>query len=290
MFKVDNAIIMAAGLSSRFAPISYEFPKALLEVKGEVLIERQIMQLKEKGIHDITIVVGYKKELFSYLIDKYGVRLINNPEFNTRNNHSSLYYAREHLKNTYICSADNYFSKNVFNTQVEESFYSAVYEEGTTDEWCLSVDENNYIKGVQVGGKDSWVMLGHVFFSERFSKTFVSILENIYNQPETNDLLWESIYIEHLNQLPMKIKKYDKEIIFEFDSLDELRVFDSKFINHTGSKILDNISKQLEGSQSEIVEIMPKKSQNETIGIQFSFKENKFEYIYTTEVLTKLEV
>ena len=41
---------MAAGLSSRFAPISYEKPKGLLKVRGEVLIERQIEQLKAAGI------------------------------------------------------------------------------------------------------------------------------------------------------------------------------------------------------------------------------------------------
>ena len=45
MPKVDNAIIMAAGLSSRFAPLSYETHKALIKVKGEVLIERQIKQI-----------------------------------------------------------------------------------------------------------------------------------------------------------------------------------------------------------------------------------------------------
>ena len=39
--KVDNAIIMAAGTSSRFAPLSFERPKALIEVRGEILIERQ---------------------------------------------------------------------------------------------------------------------------------------------------------------------------------------------------------------------------------------------------------
>ena len=60
----ENAIIMAAGFSSRFAPLSYEMPKALINVKGEVLIERQINQLKAVGIHDITIVVGYKAEMF----------------------------------------------------------------------------------------------------------------------------------------------------------------------------------------------------------------------------------
>ena len=57
-----NAIIMAAGTASRFAPLSFEKPKALIEVKGEILIERQIHQLKEAGISEIIIVVGYKKE------------------------------------------------------------------------------------------------------------------------------------------------------------------------------------------------------------------------------------
>ena len=55
-YQVDNAIIMAAGLSSRFAPISYEKPKALIEVKGEVLIERQIRQLLEAGINKIILI------------------------------------------------------------------------------------------------------------------------------------------------------------------------------------------------------------------------------------------
>ena len=41
-YKVQNAIILAAGMSTRFIPFSYEKPKGLTVVKGEVLIERQI--------------------------------------------------------------------------------------------------------------------------------------------------------------------------------------------------------------------------------------------------------
>ncbi len=69
-YSVDNAVIMAAGLSSRLAPLSYEKPKALFEVRGEILIERQIRQLRETGIGDIVVVVGYKKEQFYYLREK----------------------------------------------------------------------------------------------------------------------------------------------------------------------------------------------------------------------------
>ena len=78
IYNVDNAVIMAAGTASRFAPLSYEKPKALIKVKGEILIERQIRQLKEAGIAEIIIVVGYKKEQFDYLREKYDVKIIEN--------------------------------------------------------------------------------------------------------------------------------------------------------------------------------------------------------------------
>ena len=106
-YKVDNAIIMAAGMSSRFAPLCYESPKGLLNVKGEKLIEREILQLKEAGIEDITLVVGYMKEKMFYLAEKFGVDIVVNSDYYRFNNTSSLILVTEKLKNTYICSSDN---------------------------------------------------------------------------------------------------------------------------------------------------------------------------------------
>ena len=122
MYQVDNAIIMSAGTSSRFAPLSKECPKGLISVRGEVLIERQIRQLQEVGIRDITVVTGYRQEQFQYLAEKFGVSLVHNPDYLTRNNNSSLYVVRDRLKNTYICSSDNYFSQNLFEPQVESGY------------------------------------------------------------------------------------------------------------------------------------------------------------------------
>lgn len=123
MIKVDNAIIMAAGMSTRFVPLSIDKPKALIKVKNEVLIERMIKQLREKNIQEIIIVTGYKSETLEYLKEKFNVILIHNPEYNTRNNHASLYYAQDYLKNSYICSADNYYPHNVFNYEETASYY-----------------------------------------------------------------------------------------------------------------------------------------------------------------------
>ena len=75
-FKVDGAVVLAAGFGSRFVPLTFETPKGLLEVFGARMVERQIRQLHEAGVRDITVVVGYLKEKFEYLIDKYQVKLL----------------------------------------------------------------------------------------------------------------------------------------------------------------------------------------------------------------------
>lgn len=285
--KVDNAIIMAAGTASRFAPLSYEKPKALIEVRGEVLIERQIRQLREAGIEEVVVVTGYKAEQFEYLKDKYGVVLINNPYYLTRNNNSSIYAAREYIKNSYICSSDNYFITNPFESDVDESYYSAVYIEGDTGEWCISEDDG-WIKNVKVGGQDSWVMLGHVFWSESFSRSFLHILEDEYEWPETADKLWETIYIEHINELPMKIRKYPADFIFEFDTLDELREFDDSYISNTRSEILTKIAGELGVEEKEIRSVKAfKVKDNAAAG--FSFETGKkYKYYYKTETMEEL--
>ena len=285
--KVDNAIIMAAGTASRFAPLSYEKPKALIEVRGEVLIERQIRQLREAGIEEVVVVTGYKAEQFEYLKDKYGVVLINNPYYLTRNNNSSIYAAREYIKNSYICSSDNYFITNPFESDVDESYYSAVYMEGDTGEWCISEDDG-WIKDVKVGGQDSWVMLGHVFWSESFSRYFLHILEDEYELPETADKLWETIYIEHINELPMKIRKYPADFIFEFDTLDELREFDTSYITNTRSEILKKVAGELGVEEKEIRSVKAfKDKDNAAAGFTFETGK-KYKYYYRTEAMEEL--
>lgn len=285
--KVDNAIIMAAGTASRFAPLSYEVHKALIEVRGEVLLERQIKQLKEAGIDEVIIVTGYKAEQFEYLVEKYGVKLVHNPDYLIRNNNSSIWVVRDYLKNSYICSSDNYFFKNPFKSENNDSFYSAVFVDGNTKEWCIE-ESNGRIKNVVIGGKSSWVMLGHVFWSEEFSKKFLLILEREYDLPETADKLWENIYIEHIDELDMKIQKYPPDFIYEFDTLDELRKFDKSYINDTKSKILKTIAKELCVREKDITEIKAFRDSN-NVAAGFTFRANvRYKYYYDTKNLEKL--
>lgn len=288
-YKVDNAIIMAAGTASRFAPLSYEMPKALIEVKGEILLERQIRQLHEAGITDVIVVVGYKKEQFYYLKDKYHVKIVENNDYLTRNNNASIYAVKEYLKNSYICSSDNYFLENPFEAEVDESYYAAVYADGETDEWCMKTDPDGYISSVTIGGKNAWYMLGHAFWDERFSKQFIDILEKIYEEPETGNLLWESIFMNHMDQLKMKMRKYPKNVIFEFDTLDELRGFDATYMEDTRSNILKSLCKDLNCLESDMEHLISYKDENNAAaGFRFDVLGYRYEYSYKDEKMRKI--
>lgn len=277
-YKVDNAVILAAGLSSRFAPISYEKPKGVLKVRGEVLIERQIEQLHDAGIEDITVVVGYKKEYFFYLRKKYGVTLVNNDEYASRNNNGSLWRVREHLGNTYVCSSDDYFTQNPFDAYVFKAYYSAQHAEGETKEWCMETGVGGRITKVTVGGSNSWYMLGHVYFDRAFSERFVKILEEEYDRPETVDMLWEDLYIEHIKELDMVLRPYPAGVINEFDSLDELRAFDPHFLENVDSEIFDNIVAVLGCTKAEIHDVYPLKQGLTNLSCHFAT--NDGEYVY----------
>jgi CTP:phosphocholine cytidylyltransferase-like protein/glycine/serine hydroxymethyltransferase len=253
--RIDNAVILAAGMSTRFVPLNFETPKGLLKVNGETLIERQIRQLTEKGINDISIVVGYMKEKFDCLKDKYGVRLIETDDYATRNNHASVFAAKDYLKNTIITSSDLYFSENVFQTYAFDSYYCTTFVPGKTAERGIETDTDDKIVKTFYGDKcyDIWVTLGYAFFSEDFSKKMIDFISKEYDFPETVNKFWADIQDEHLSDLYMYAKRCDDDVIHEFDSLEELRQFDKTYLENSGSKIMKQLCYVLAVDESGIV-------------------------------------
>lgn len=277
-YKVENAVILAAGLSARFAPISYEKPKGLLSVRGEILIERHIRQLLEAGINEIVVVVGYKKEMFFYLEEKFGVHIVVNPDYATRNNNSSLMRVRELLGNTYICTSDIYYTESPFKQYVWKSYYAVEYCGGPTDEWCVSTNKTGRIVDVSIGGADSWYMTDQAFFDHTFAGRFCDILEAEYDDPRTAGKLWEEMYADHINELDMEALKLPEGTVFEFDSLDELKEFDPLFLENIDSDIFNNIVSVLGCDKNEIRDVFPLKQGLTNLSCHFSTDEG--EYVY----------
>ena len=284
-----NAIIMAAGTASRFVPLSAERPKGLLEVKGEILIERQIRQLQEAGISDITIVVGYKAEMFEYLKEKFGVSIVLNEDYYRYNNTSSVIRVLDKLGNTYICSSDNYFPEKVFVEDPSQSYYSALYAEGETNEYCITIDAKDNITEVAVGGHDAWYMIGHVYFSEDFSKAFKQLLAAEYEKEETKQGYWEDVYIRYINELPlMQVHRYKEHDIEEFDSIDELRLFDESYISDTRSSVVKTIANEMNCTETELNKFARIKHEGDYLLFSFQKGEETYRYNEQEKSITKL--
>ncbi len=274
-----NAIIMAAGTSTRFVPLSAETPKGLLEVKGEVLIERQIRQLQEAGVTDITLVVGYKAQRFAHLREKMGVDIVLNEDYARYNNTSSMMRVVDRLGDTWVCCSDNYFPENVFLREPAGSYYSALYADGETGEYCLTTDEEDQITDVNIGGRDAWYMIGHVYFDREFSEAFRRVLTAEYEREETRLGYWEDVYIRCLDCLPkMKINRYREGEIQEFDSLDELRLFDESYRDDTRSAVVKEIAQRLGVRESEIVGFRNVKHAGDYLHFTFCVGEKVYEY------------
>lgn len=278
-FRVKNAIILAAGMSSRFIPVSYEIPKGLISVKGDIMIERIIEQLKQKGIDEIVVVVGYMMEKFFYLRNKYGVKLVVNNEFSSKNTHSSIYVSRDYLSNTYICCSDNYYPENLFHRYEYRAFYCSVYVPGTSYvERAFQFDNTGFIYDTNKPSKDQWVMYGHAYFDNSFTSKFRPILESYFGRPGVEYMYWETVYAENVKELPMWIKQCKNNEILEFDSMEELKQFDKEYIYHNKVKVFENICNVLNCDISEIEDIEPV---NKGLNNQsFRFSCNGEQYIY----------
>jgi len=257
-FKVKNAIILAAGFGSRFVPLTFETPKGLLEVHGQPMIERQIEQLIEKNITDITIVVGYKKENFDYLIDKYNVNLVFNPEYAKKNNLSSLYHVRDKLIGSYILMSDFWIEKNIFNQYEAQSWYSCIYNEGITSEWCVTASAFDKIESIKIGGNDSWVLIGPAYFNPELSGILKNHIIEYYNRPGTDDQYWEQVLIDHIKTMPVYMNKQSGNV-HEFENLEELRLFDPSYNESSNSPIMKSTAEIFKVSEDKIHNIKPVK-------------------------------
>ena len=245
-----NAIILAAGIGMRMVPINSLMPKPLLEVRGEVLIERIIRQLRARGVRDITVVVGFLKERFDYLIDEYGVRLAVNAAYAEKNNLSSLALVADRISDTYIVPGDLWFAENPFRAHELYSWY--MISDRTRQGGGFRVNRAREL--TELGAEQTGsVAVGLSYLREQDAAPLRDRLRALSASPQNDGAFWEAA-LKHGDKLcvPARIISGDK--VTEINTYEQLRELDSHS-SHLKSDALDAIAAALRCGTEEISDI-----------------------------------
>lgn len=245
-----NAVILAAGFGMRMVPINLSTPKALLEVNGEPLIERIIKQLHEVGVKDITIVVGFMKESFDYLIDEYGVDLVVNPEYTSKNNLSSLALVADRISNTYIVPSDIWCDRNPFNSHEMYSWY--MVSDIVDNESDVRVNRKMELVRVRehAGGN---AMVGITYLLEEDAKAIREKIKKATASGKHDEDFWEiSLYKGDKMVVPARVVHAAN--VVEINTYEQLRELDGES-NHLKSDALDVIAQVFHTTPDQVVDI-----------------------------------
>ncbi|OBW92038.1 protein licC [Gallibacterium genomosp. 3] len=173
-----NAIILAAGLGSRFKDFVSNSHKALLPISSIPNIERTIKFLQEANIYNIFIVTGYNSHLFEYLHNKYKCKIIYNEKYKEYNSIYSFFKISNYFKNSYVIDADVVLFRNVFLEKLENSTYFLVQRSKKEKEWIPILDKTGIISQIDVSDDEKPSLLGISFWKENDSFLIKKELSN----------------------------------------------------------------------------------------------------------------
>ena len=202
-----KALILAAGLGSRLAPITDNVPKSMVPVNGKPILVKQIENLISNNINDITIITGYKSEVIENLINtKYPyIRVIKSEDYMNTNNMYSAYLAKQVMENQdfLMMNADVYYDASVITELLNDKYTNAIVTDiGNYNEESMKViEKDNKIVSIskQISKSDALgcsidvykfsALAGKVFFDKCTEYIEVKKELKLWSEVALNDIL-----------------------------------------------------------------------------------------------------
>ena len=192
-----KAIIMAAGVGKRLQALNINKPKCLITVGRETLIRRSVNLLVNKGICDITVIVGFMAHLIRNELNN-DVTYFENPDFHSTNSIKSLWYAKDLLEdNVLLLNGDLYYEHVILDYAINQTNPVVMLADSTRIDnadyrFSFSGDQINQFGKHLTNHETDGEYVGIVRIDQSFIKTFKDALEEMIISGKSN-IWWEDV-------------------------------------------------------------------------------------------------
>lgn len=153
---MNVAVILAAGLGSRFGDITKYVPKGMIKIGDKPMIQSSIEKLQELGYSEILLVTGHCSEVYDDFVQQWhNVSTLKNPFYSTTGSLFSLYLAMSELRkykfnNLTILESDIIYDKEMIHNlqSVNCMIISEPKRFDIGDECWIDMDSKGNIKKI----------------------------------------------------------------------------------------------------------------------------------------------
>ncbi len=233
---IHTAVIMAAGMGTRFGPYTETIPKGFIPFKGKPMVLRSIDTLLSCGIDRIIIGTGYHREAYERLAEEYPqIECVFSPRYAETNSMYTLWNCREAVgKDDFILlESDIVFEKRAVEELIQTPYESAMLITPVLkfqDQYYVQMDGECRLVNCSTD-KDKIDPSGELVGAHKLSNRFYRILCAEFDPEATPKLGYEFQLLDVSRRvLPMNVLKLDGLAWYEIDDENDLH-YAEKHIN-----------------------------------------------------------
>jgi len=237
---IQTAVIMAAGMGTRFGKKTEKIPKGFIEVGGKSMIIRSIETLLACGIKRIIIGTGYRKEMFENLFFQYPqLEFCNNDKYEVTNSMWTLSECANLIGDDdfLLLESDLIFEKNAIISLLENKNADIMLISNVIkfqDSYFVESDSNSHLTNCSVNESDLEVQ-GELVGIHKISNSFYKQLCNYYSEVHVSEpkMGYEFALLKIAQTiLPLFVLKIDGLKWYEIDDEADLEYAEKNIIQY----------------------------------------------------------
>lgn len=228
---MKTAVIMAAGMGTRFGNMTENIPKGFIPFKGKPMVVRSIETLIACGVERIIIGTGYKREAYESLCNQFPqIACVYSPRYAETNSMYTLYNCREAIGNDdfLLLESDLVFEQRAIRELIDCPFHSAMLITPVTkfqDQYYVEMNDKCELINCstdKMAIHPSGELVGIHKLSNCFYTTCIEDYAQIVDEKPKLGYEYQLLHVsQHIT--PMHVLKLDQLQWYEIDDINDLR-------------------------------------------------------------------